>query len=159
MDLCVPFSQFNSLQDFLKVFQTSFLNRRENVFYKWYNKSEVFMMKWQYLFMCLGLHDQAELRTKAGSQDATKVRPDPNHVCGTACWPSLPDFLPKQLVTVMESGCRLQSSYRFRVCWWHPFRLMENLEAEKHLYKPVIFSATSFTLSVVTEKVSVQGVE
>ena len=70
----------------------------------------------QYSFMCFGLHDQTERRTKAGSQDATELRPDPNHVSGIASWPDPPEFLPKQLVTVMESCCRLQSSYRFRVC-------------------------------------------
>lgn len=79
----------------------------------------------QYSFMCLGLHEQSELRTKAGSQDATKLKPDPNHVSGTASWPNLPEFLPNQPVTAMESFCRLQSSYRSRGSQWHPFKWTE----------------------------------
>ena len=47
----------------------------------------------QYLFMCLGLHDQTDLRTQAKSQDATKLRPDPSHVSGTTSWPNAPEFL------------------------------------------------------------------
>lgn len=35
--------------------------------------------------------------------------------------------------------------------------LLQNLEAEKHLYKSVIFLAAAFTLSDVVEKVSVKG--
>lgn len=70
----------------------------------------------QYSFMCLGLHDQTDLRTQATGQEAAKLRPDPSHVSGTASWPNAPGFLPKCLVTVMQSCCRRQSSYRFRVC-------------------------------------------
>ena len=69
----------------------------------------------QYLFMCLGLHDQTDLRTQAKSQDATKLRPDPS-----CLWHSIlakcTRVPAKYLVTLMESCCRLQSSYRFRVC-------------------------------------------
>ena len=54
----------------------------------------------QYSFMCLGLHDQTDLRTQAKRQDATKLRPDPSHVSGTASWPNAPEFLPKYLVTL-----------------------------------------------------------
>lgn len=42
-----PFSPFQSTKRVLQVFQTSFLNGRENVFSHCYNKSEVFMLKWR----------------------------------------------------------------------------------------------------------------
>lgn len=34
---------------------------------------------------------------------------------------------------------------------------LQNLEAEKHLYKSIIFLATAFTLSDVVEKISVES--
>lgn len=122
------------------------------------------MMKWHSIRLCVWDCVMRQNRgQKPGSQYATKLRPDLDCVSGMASWPNPPALLPKQLVIVTKSCCRLQSSYRFRVCSWHPSKLMEtffkNVEAEKPLYKPVIFSAMSFTLPDVIEKVSVKGVE
>lgn len=36
-----------------------------------------------------------------------------------------PNLPPKQPLIMTDSCCRLQSSYRFRGCWQHPFKLRE----------------------------------
>lgn len=91
-----PFSPFQSTKRVLQVFQTSFLNGRENVFSHCYNKSEVFMLKWRSVcFSVWGCVLRRNWEQWLGAS-VPPIRPDLRRASRLAPWPSPPEPLPRQ---------------------------------------------------------------